>query len=143
MLTHTQKAARVKADKKRRAGMRNLRKKLKLKQSQLAALAGVSQVMVARYERGKRVSINTDTSIGEALFRTLAKQNPERFTKAIQPALDEAEKWERVLSLEPGSEIALELEKRTGRNLAELKTQAETLAPFLRTAGNNFLSWAK
>ena len=41
-----------------------------------------------------------------------------------------------VLSLEPGSEAALELEKQTGKSLAELKSQAKTLTGFLRSAAN-------
>ena len=128
-------------DKQRRSQLRKFRKMLRLKQEELAALAGVSPRVVARYERGKQVSSYTDARIAGAVFEMIAKKNPEAFKKAVQPALDEAEKWERVLSLEPGSEIALELEKRSEKSLAELKVMAETLAPFLRSAGNNFLSW--
>jgi hypothetical protein len=42
--------------------------------------------------------------------------------------------------VEPGSEAALKLEKQTGKSLAELKAQAETLTGFLRSAANIALS---
>jgi transcriptional regulator with XRE-family HTH domain len=116
---------------------------LRLKQKELAALAGVSPETVARYERGKRVSQDTDARIYGAVFRMIAKKNPEAVNQAAQPALEAAEKWERVLSLKPENEAALELEKQTGKSLAELKTQAETLADFLRSAANIALSLTK
>jgi transcriptional regulator with XRE-family HTH domain len=116
---------------------------LHLKQSELAALAGIPQKTLARFERGKHVSLTTQDRVTGTIVRMVAKMNPEAVKKAVQPALHEAEKWERVLSLEPGSELALELEKRSKKSLAELKVMAETLAPFLRTAGNDFLSWIK
>ena len=71
-----------------------------------------------------------------AIFRAVAKRNPEAIKRAAQPVLDAAVQWERVLCLEPGSEAALELEKQTGKSLAELKTQAECVAGFLRRTAN-------
>jgi transcriptional regulator with XRE-family HTH domain len=137
----------VNIDKNRRAQLRKFRKKLRLNQNELAALAGVSLEVVARYERGKRVSNNTDARIAGAVFGMIAKKYPEKMKQAAQPALDAAEKWERtlerILSVEPGSQLALELEKLNGKSLAELKTQAEMTADFLRSAANMALSWAE
>jgi len=130
----------VKTDKNRRAGLRRFRKVLRLKQEELATLAGVTREMVACFERGKHVSRIVEERVTKAIFRTIAKKNPEAVKQAAQPALETAEKWERVLSLEPGSEAALELEKQTGKSLAELKAQAETLADFLRRGANIGLS---
>jgi|SRR5271169_7241248 len=129
-------------DKKRRAAMRYTRKKLKLKQSELAALAGVSLQTIDRYERCKHVSVETDARIGGAIIRMVAKQNPEIWKQAIQPFLDATEGWEKILSVEPGTELAAQVEKFNGKSLAELKAHAETLAVF-RRAANNFLSWTK
>jgi hypothetical protein len=78
-----------------------------------------------------------------ALFRVIAQRNPEAMRKAAQPALEAAEKWERVLSVQPGSDLALELERLNGKSLAELKAQAEKLSPFLRSAANIPLSLLK
>jgi len=133
----------MKIDKEHRAGLRSARKVLRLKQEELAVLAGVSPETVARFERGKHVSRIVEERVTKAIFRTIAKKNPETVNQAAQPALEAAEKWEKVLSLEPGSEAALELEKQTGKNLAELKTQAKTLAGFLRSAANIALSLTK
>ncbi len=133
----------VKTDKNRRAGLRRFRKVLRLKQEELATLAGVSREMVARFERGKHVSRIVDERVTKALFRTIAKKNPEAVNRAAKPALEAAEKWDRVLSLEPGSEAVLKLEKQTGKSLAELKAQAETLADFLRRGANIGLSLLK
>jgi transcriptional regulator with XRE-family HTH domain len=133
----------MKTDKERRAHLRKFRKVLRLKQSELAALAGVSLETVARYERCKQVSLTIDARIGEAIFRTFAKKNPEAVKQAAQPVLKAPEKWEGILSLEPGSEAALELEKLNGKSLAELKLHAETLAVFFRSGANNFLSFIK
>ena len=101
----------MKTDKNRRAGLRRFRKVLRLKQEELATLAGVTPEMVARFERGKHVSRIVEERVTKAIFRTIAKKNPEAVKQVAQPALEAAEKWERVLSLEPGSEAALELEK--------------------------------
>jgi transcriptional regulator with XRE-family HTH domain len=136
-------SSHVKTDKNRRAGLRGFRKVLGLKQEELAALAGVSLEMVAGYERGKPVSQDTDARIFGVVFGMVAKKNPEAVNNAAQPALEAAEKWETVLLLEPGSEAALELEKQTGKSLAELKAQAETLIAFLRSAANIALSLTK
>ena len=133
----------MKIDKQRRAQLRKFRKRLRLKQKDLAVLAGVSPETIDRYERCKPMSHETDSRIAEALFRTLAKRNPEAFRQAAQPALDAAEKWERVLSLEPGSELALQVEKLNGKTLAELKTEAEMVAGFLRSTANMALSLTK
>jgi len=130
-------------DKHRRAQLRTFRKALRLKQKELAVLAGVGPEMVARFERCKHVSRIVEEHVTEAISRTIAKKNPEAVNKAAQPALEAAEKWERVLSLEPGSQPALELEKQTGKSLAELKAQAETLTGFLRSAANIALSLTK
>jgi transcriptional regulator with XRE-family HTH domain len=130
-------------DKQRRAQLRTFRKALRLKQEELAVLAGVSPEMVARFERCKHVSRIVEERVTEAIFRTIAKKNPEAVKQAAQPVLEAAEKWERVLSVEPGSEAALELEKQTGKSLAELKAQAETLAGFLRGTANIGLSLLK
>ena len=130
----------VNTDKKRRAQFRNFRKVLRLKQVELAALAGVSPETIARFERCKHVSLDSDYRIAEAIFRVVAQRNPESVKQAAQPFLEAAQKWDRVLSVEPGSETALELERLNGKSLAELKTQAETLAPFLRGAANIALS---
>jgi transcriptional regulator with XRE-family HTH domain len=97
----------VETDKKHRAGLRRARKVLRLKQEELAVLAGVSQETVARFERGKHVSRIAGDRVTEAIFRTIAKKNPEAVKQAAQPVLEAAEKWERVLSVEPGSELAL------------------------------------
>ena len=50
----------MKTDKKRRSQLRYYRKVLHLKQDELATLADVSPEMVARYERGKRASQDTN-----------------------------------------------------------------------------------
>ena len=133
----------MKTDKNRRAGLRRFRKVLRLKQEELATLAGVSREMVARFERGKHVSRIVDERVTKALFRTIAKKNPEAVNRAAKPALEAAEKWDRVLSLEPGSEAVLKLEKQTGKSLAELKTHAETAAGLLRRTANIALSLTK
>jgi len=133
----------VKTEKNRRAGLRRFRKVLGLKQEELAALACVSPETVAQYERGKPVSEDTDARICGAVFSMIAKKNPEAVNQAAQPALEAAEKWERVLSLEPESEAAIELEKQAGKSLAELKVQAETLTGFLRSAANIAISLTK
>jgi transcriptional regulator with XRE-family HTH domain len=130
-------------DKKRSAGLRRFRKMLRLKQEELAVLAGVSPEMVARFERGRHVSRIVEERVTEAIFRIIAKKNPEAVKQAAQPVLEAAEKWERVLSLEPGSEAALKLEKITEKSLAELKTQAETMVGFLRSTANIGLSLLK
>ncbi len=130
---------RMKADKKRRAGMRISRKKLRLKQSELAALAGVSLETIIRYERCKHVSPETDSRIGGAILRMVMKKYPQAVKRAVQPFLEEAEKWEKIHSVEPGSQLALELERLNGKTLAEMKAQAEGVGIF-RRAANNFLS---
>jgi transcriptional regulator with XRE-family HTH domain len=133
----------VKTDKKRRSQLRYYRKVLHLKQDELATLADVRPEMVARYERGKRVSQDTDARIVGAIFRMAAKKSPEGVNQAAQPLLAEAEKWEKVLHLEPGSDLALELEKLNGKTLAELKAQVRTMADFLRSGANIALSLTK
>jgi transcriptional regulator with XRE-family HTH domain len=133
----------VKTDKNRRAQLRKFRKMLRLKQADLAALAGVSAETVARYERGKRVSQDIDERICGTVFKMIAKKNPEAVKQAAQPALEAAEKCDRVLSLEPGSEAALKLEKQTGKSLAELKTHAEAAAGLLRNVANVAVSLTK
>jgi len=130
-------------DKKRRAGLRRFRKILRLKQEELAVLAGVSPETVARFERCKHVPRIVEERVTKAIFKMIAKKNPEAVNRAAQPALEAAEKWERVLSLEPGSEAALEREKQPGKSLAELKSQSETLTGFLRSAANVALSLTK
>ncbi len=123
-------------DKNRRAQLRRFRKVLRLKQVELAVLAGVSPDTVSRFERCKHVSRIVEERVTKALFRTIAKKNPEAVNRAAQPALEAAEKCDRVLSLEPGSEAALKLEKQTGKSLAELKTHAEAAAGLLRNVAN-------
>jgi transcriptional regulator with XRE-family HTH domain len=130
-------------DKKRRAMMRTIRKKLNLTQTELAALAGVSDRFVAQMERGKSVSFVTQDRITGALVRLTAQRNPEAVNQAAKPFLEAAEKWDKVLSLEPGSELALEVEELNGKSLAELKAQAEPVAGFLRSAANTALSLTK
>jgi len=49
------------------------------------------------------------------------------------------ESWNRIASLEPGSEAALQIKKQTGRTLEELKIGAEA-AGTLFHAGLNMLS---
>lgn len=132
----------MKTDKKRRAGMRYSRKKLKIKQSELATLAGVSLETIVRYERCKHVSRETDSRIGGAILRMVAKQNPEAVKRAVQPFLEATEEFEKILSVEPGTELAAQLEKLNGKTLAEMKAQAEGVGIF-RRAANNFLSLAK
>jgi transcriptional regulator with XRE-family HTH domain len=132
----------MKTEKKRRAQMRTSRKMLRLKQSELAALAGVSLETIVRYERCKHVSPETDARIGEAIFRIVAKRNPEMVKQAVQPFLDATEECVKILSVQPGTELAAQLEKLDGESLAELKAYAEKIAIF-RRAANNFLSWAK
>ncbi len=133
----------MKIDKEHRAGLRSARKVLRLKQEELAVLAEVSPETVSRFERGKHVSRIVEERVTNVIFKTVAKKNPETVKRAARPALEAAEEWERVLSLEPGSEAALELEKQTGKSLAELKAQAETLTGFLRSAANIALSLTK
>ena len=130
----------METDKKRRAQLRTFRIMLRLKQSELAALAGVSPETVARYERCKRMSHFIDERIYRAVFREIAKENPEAVKRATQPVLDAAEKWERILSVEPGSKAALELEKVSGKSLVDLKTRAEIMADFVRRGANLTLS---
>jgi transcriptional regulator with XRE-family HTH domain len=133
----------VKTDKKHRAQMRTLRKMLRVKQDELAALAGLTSKTIARYERGKHVSLTIEARVGEALIRMIAKKNPESVKQAAQPMLEWAEKCEKVLSVEPGSELAPELERLNGKSLAQLKTEAQTLTPFFRGAANGALSLLK
>jgi len=123
--------------------MREIRKKLNLKQSELAALAGVSQQTFARFERHKHVSLINEDRISTALIKTAMQNNPEMVKQATQPALEAADKWQQILYLEPGSEAALELEKLSGQSLPELKAQAEKVASFLRGISNTALSLAK
>jgi transcriptional regulator with XRE-family HTH domain len=130
----------VKADKNHRAQMRRLRKMLQVKQDELATLAGLSSKTVARYERGKHVSLTTEALIGDALIRMIAKKNPESVKLAAQPVLETADKCDRIISLESGSQSALELERLTGKSLSQLKIEAETLPPFLRGVGNSVVS---
>ena len=104
---------------------------------------GVTPEMVARFERGKHISRIVEERVTKAIFRTIAKKNPEAVKQAAQPALEAAEKCERVLSLESGSEAALKLEKQTGKSLAELKTHAEAAAGLLRRTANIALSLTK
>ena len=130
-------------DKDRRAQLRRFRKVLRLKQVELAVLAGVTPEMVARFERGKHVSRIVEERVTKAIFRTIAKKNPEAVNRAAQPALEWAEKCDRVLSLEPRSEAALKLEKQTGKSLAELKTHAENAAGLLRNVVKGAFSLLK
>ncbi len=133
----------MKIDKHRRAELRTFRKALRLKQGQLAVLARVSPETVSRFERCKHVSRSVEERVTRAIFSVAAKRNPEAIKQAAQPALDAAEKWDRVLSVEPGSEAALNLEKQTGKRLAELKTQAESVAGLLRGAASAAISLLK
>jgi len=130
-------------EKKRRAMMREIRKKLNLRQSELATLAGVSQQTLARFERHKHVSTITEDRISRALVTTAMQNNPEMVKQATQPALEAADKWQQILYMEPGSEAAIELEKLSGQSLPELKAQAEKVASFLRRVSNTALSWTK
>jgi transcriptional regulator with XRE-family HTH domain len=91
-----------------KAQFRAFRKKLRLKQEDLASLAGVSPETVAKFERGKHVSQDTSQGICIAVFKANAQRNPEAMKKAAQPALEAAERCDRVLSLEPGSQSALD-----------------------------------
>jgi len=93
------KATAVKTDKNRRAQLRKFRKVLRLKQVEVAVLAGVTPEMVARFERGKHVSRIVEERVTKAIFRTIAEKNPEAVKQAAQPALEAAEKCDRVLSL--------------------------------------------
>jgi transcriptional regulator with XRE-family HTH domain len=132
----------VKARKKQgRAQFQEFRKKLRLKQEQLAALVGVSPEKIARFERGKHLSQDTNTRIVTAILKTIAKKNPEAMRQAARRAvLGWAEKCDRVLSVEPESDLALELERLNGKSLAELKAQAEKLSPLFRNAAKGALS---
>ena len=130
----------MKIEKQRRAALRKFRKALRLKQVELAVLAGVSPETIARYERCKQMSHETDARIYRAVFRVIAQRNPEAVNQVAKPLLDAAEKWERVLSLESGSELALKVEGLNGKSLAELKAQAEPIAGVLRIAANIPLS---
>src|SRR3989442_10645857 len=123
--------------------MRRARKMLRLKQEELAVLAGVSPDTVSRFERCKHVSRVVEERVNKAILKAVAKKNPEAMNRAAQPALEATEKCDRVLSLEPGSEAALKLEKQTGKSLAELKTHAEAAAGFLRRTANVALSLTK
>ena len=84
-------------EKKRRAMMREIRKKLNLTQSELATLAGVSQQTLARFERHKHVSTITEDRISRALVTTAMQNNPEMMKQATQPALEAADKWQQIL----------------------------------------------
>jgi hypothetical protein len=86
------------------------------------------------------MSHDTDARIAGAIFKIIAKKNPEAVKQAAQPVLEAAEKWETILSVEPGSKAALDLEKVGGKSLAELKARAETFAGFLRRGANIPLS---
>ncbi len=123
--------------------MRKIRKKLNLTQSELATLAGVSHRFVARFERHKKVSFITEDRISGALVRLAAKRNPEAVRQGLQPVLQAADKWHQILYLEPGSEVALEIEKLSGQSLPELKDQAAKVASFLRGVSNTALSLTK
>jgi len=137
------KGRTVKTYKAHRVSMRKMRKRLNLTQSELATLAGVSDRFVVRMERGKSMSFITQDRITGALVRLAAQRNPEAVRQAVQPTLEAAEKWERVLSLEPGSELALQVEKLNGKSLAELKAHAEKVAEFLRSTANMALSFTE
>jgi hypothetical protein len=130
-------------DKNRRAGLLRIREQvLQIEQSELATLADVSLETVVRYERCEEVSLETDTRIGSAIVRLVMKRNPELTKRAVQPFLDATEEWEKILSVQPGTESAAQLEKLKGESLAELKAYAEKIAIF-RRAANNFLSLTK
>jgi hypothetical protein len=130
-------------DKNRRAGLLRIREQvLQIEQSELATLADVSLETVVRYERCEEVSLETDTRIGSAIVRLVMKRNPELTKRAVQPFLDATEEWEKILSVQPGTESAAQLEKIKGESLVELKAYAEKIAIF-RRAANNFLSLTK
>jgi hypothetical protein len=133
----------MKIDKNRRAGLLKIREQvLQIEQSELATLADVSLETVVRYERCEEVSLETDTRIGSAIVRLVMKRNPELTKRAVQPFLDATEEWEKIPSVQPGTELAAQLEKLKGESLAELKAYAEKIAIF-RRAANNFLSLTK
>lgn len=133
----------MQTDKKRRGQLRTFRKMLGLKQSELAVMAGVSRETVARYERCKRVSPDIDARIFGAILKMVAKKNPEPVKQAAQKLLEEAENWEKILSVEPGSQLALDLERLNQKSLGELRIQAETMGGFLRRGANIPLSLLK
>jgi DNA-binding XRE family transcriptional regulator len=126
-------------DKQRRTMVRYTRLKLNVTRSELAALAGVNLETIIQYETCKEISRENDSHIGNAIIRLVMERNPEATKKAVQPFLKEAEKWEKIHSVEPGTELAAQLEKLNGKTLAEMKTQAEGVGIFRRAMS----SWIK
>ena len=108
-----------------RAAMRKIRKVLHLTQSELAALAGVPLQSVIRLERGKHVSLTVEDRVSEALIRMTVKKNPEAMERAMQPVQQALDTYQKILAVEPGSELAQKVEKFYGKSLVELKAQAE------------------
>ncbi len=127
-------------DKKRGAWVRKIRNALRLTQEKLAGLAGISQVGVSRYETGKQVSRITKAHITNAVFRVVAKRDPDTVKQNVQPLLEAAERFEKILGVQPGDEIALAMEKKSGKTLADMKAEAEKMANFLRVGAKHFLS---
>jgi DNA-binding transcriptional regulator YiaG len=66
---HKDGRSHVNTDKARRAMIRKMRERLKVKQSELAALAGIPQKLLARFERGKHVSLITEDRVTGAITR--------------------------------------------------------------------------
>ena len=62
--------------------------------------------------------------------------DPEAVLQAAQPIIDAAANMEKILSLEPRSDLAQQLEKLNGKTLAERKAQAEKTAGFLGRVAN-------
>jgi hypothetical protein len=53
----------------RRAMIRKMRERLKVKRSELAALAGIPHQLLARFVRGKHVSLITEDRVTRAITR--------------------------------------------------------------------------
>jgi DNA-binding XRE family transcriptional regulator len=123
----------VKTDKERSA-MRKMRKALHVTQSDLAALAGVPLQSVIRLERGKHVSQTTEDRVSTAMIKMAVKKNPEAMARALQPVQQALATYQKILAVEPGSELAQKVEQFYGKSLVELKAQAEGMTNFLGAA---------
>jgi transcriptional regulator with XRE-family HTH domain len=123
----------VKTDKER-AAMRKMRKALHLTQNELAALAGIPSQLLARFERGKHVSLTNEDRISGAIFKVIAKKNPEAMARAMEPVQQALANYQKILAVEPGSELAQKVEQFYGKSLVELKLQAEGMTNFLGAA---------
>jgi hypothetical protein len=90
----------------------------------------------AQTQRDKIEPILEEDRKNAVKIGALLTAHPEAVEQMTRPFIDAANKWEKILSVEPGSDIAFKLEKLNGKTLAELKAQAGITAKFLRGVAN-------